>query len=163
MIELTEIKCNELRKAHLMHRKGFIHTFIKYHDKNNPVFMTFSKFKKCYNNPKITMLWIVHNDIKVGQIWIKANETEIEFARLFVIKKYQNKGIAQNAIMLAEQKYPQYDNWYLDTIKQEKNNCHLYEKMGYMPTGKEKVINSKMTIVNYRKSYNCIVREEEIC
>lgn len=151
MIELKEIEGKELLKAHHMHRKGFMPTFLKYHDKINPIFMPFAKFEKCYNSPKITMFWIVVDGIKVGQIWIKANETDIELARLFVLKKYQNMGIAQNAIKLAEQKYSQYGNWYLDTIKQEKNNCHLYEKMGYTTTGEEKVINRKMTTIVYKK------------
>lgn len=153
MIELVEIKRIELRKAHQMHRKGFLPTFFKYHDKINPVFMPFIKFEKCYNSHKITMFWIINNGIKVGQIWIKENNDDIELARLFVLKKYQNKGIAQNAIKLAEQKFPNYDNWYLDTIKQEKNNCHLYEKMGYIATGEEKVINGKMTTIGYKKSF----------
>ncbi|MGN0533076.1 MAG: GNAT family N-acetyltransferase [Eubacterium sp.] len=137
MVELVEIKGNELLKAHQMHRKGFMPAFLKYHDRINPVFMSFAKFKRCYNSPKITMFWIFNNGIKVGQIWTKAND-DVELARLFVLKKYQNKGIAQNAIKLAEQKYSSYDNWYLDTIKQEKNNCYLYEKMGYKATGEKK-------------------------
>lgn len=31
-------------------------------------------------------------------------------------------------------------------------NCHLYEKMGFRRTGGEKVINNKMTLINYEKS-----------
>ena len=151
MTEIKEIKSNELRKAYNIHRKGFIRTFLKYFDKTSPVFMTFTKFKKCYNSPKITMFWIINNDIKVGQIWLKDDNDKIELARLFVLKKHQNQGIAQKSIMLSEKIYPDFNNWYLDTIKQEKNNCHLYEKMGYIPTGEEKKINKRMTIISYKK------------
>ncbi len=153
MVALVKIKSNELHKAHRMHRKGFMPTFIKYHDKINPIFMPYSKFKRYYNNPWLTMFWIITDGIKVGQIWIKTNDISLEIARLFILNNYQNNGFAQTAIQLAEKIYSNYDDWQLDTIKQEKNNCHLYEKMGYMPTGEEKIINSKMTVINYRKSF----------
>jgi len=39
----------------------------------------------------------------------------------------------------------------LDTILEEAGNCHLYEKIGYMKTGKTEVINEKMTLVFYEK------------
>ena len=42
-------------------------------------------------------------------------------------------------------------NWELDTILQEKGNCHLYEKMGYRKTGKMEKVNERMTLVFYRK------------
>lgn len=41
--------------------------------------------------------------------------------------------------------------WELDTILQEKGNCHLYEKMGYHTTGKTEVINERLMLVFYEK------------
>lgn len=49
------------------------------------------------------------------------------------------------------EKYGEVFCWKLETILQEKGNCHLYEKMGFQRTGGEKVINSKMTLINYEK------------
>ncbi len=43
------------------------------------------------------------------------------------------------------------NNWQLDTILQEKQNCYLYEKMGYRRTGKMEKVNGKMDIVDYEK------------
>ncbi len=151
MVNLIEIKENELIKAYKMHRQGFMPTFIKYHDRINPVFMPYSKFRKYFNRPNLTMFWIKSNGTEVGQIWIGVKDNRIRLARLFVLKKYQNQGIAQKAIRLAELMYPDYDTWCLDTIKQEQNNCHLYEKMGYTTTGEEKIISKRMTIINYEK------------
>lgn len=71
--------------------------------------------------------------------------------RIFVLKEFQNKGIAQQAIKIAENLFPNNKRWCLDTIKEEKNNCHLYEKFGYKPTVKEKKINKRMTIIDYEK------------
>ena len=69
---------------------------------------------------------------------------------LFVLPEYRNQGIAQQAIKLAEELYGDKD-WMLGTILQEKRNCHLYEKAGYRPTGDTKEINSKMTLIFYKK------------
>lgn len=97
------------------------------------------------------MFWIVYNGEKVGQIWIGIKEDKASLARLFVLPQFQNKGIAQQAIKIAEALFPNHKHWQLDTIKQEKNNCHLYEKMGYKKTGEEKIINNKMTLIYYEK------------
>ena len=69
---------------------------------------------------------------------------------LFVLPQFQGKGIAQAAIREAERIHGS-DNWCLDTILQEKGNCHLYEKMGYRQTGETRVINDRLTLVFYRK------------
>lgn len=151
MIELVEIKKSELLKAYRFHFIGFKHTFMKYRDKTNPVFMPFDKLKKYYNNQDMFMYWIIDNEEKVGQIWIASNNEIVKLARLFVLKKYQNKGIAQNTIKLAEKIYSDRQYWRLDTIKEEKNNCHLYEKHGYKATGEEHIVNNRMTIINYEK------------
>lgn len=64
--------------------------------------------------------------------------------------EYRNHGIAQKAILVVEELHGSSD-WELDTILQEKGNCHLYEKMGYHQTGKTEIVNDKMTLVFYKK------------
>lgn len=64
--------------------------------------------------------------------------------------EYRNQGFAQKAIQLAEEIHGE-SGWELDTILQEKGNCHLYEKMGYYQTGKTEMINDKLTLVSYKK------------
>lgn len=66
------------------------------------------------------------------------------------MKEYRGNGYAQKAIQLAEEIHGS-SNWELDTILQEKGNCHLYEKMEYRQTGVTKVINDRMILVFYRK------------
>ena len=41
--------------------------------------------------------------------------------------------------------------WSLETILQERGNCHLYEKMGYHTVGKTIPINDRMILVVYEK------------
>lgn len=71
-------------------------------------------------------------------------------APIFIMREYRNRGLAQEAIRLAEEIHGS-SNWELDTILQEKGNCHLYEKLGYHRTGETRAINDRMTLVFYRK------------
>ena len=64
--------------------------------------------------------------------------------------EFRNKGYAQQAIKAAE-KIHGSENWCLDTILQEKGNCHLYEKLGYHRIGKIDNISDIMDIVYYEK------------
>lgn len=151
MIELREIKRRELILALIQHRIGFMPIFLKYRDKINPVFRNYFDFIKYYKSPKLTMLWIVFDSKKVGQIWIKTSDDYASVARIFVLKKWQNRGIAQQAIIQSERIFYSYSLWNLETIMQEKKNCHLYEKMGYEQTGQEKKVNNRMTLIYYEK------------
>ena len=58
-------------------------------------------------------------------------------------------GIGYAAIQHAFALLPEVTTWKLDTILQEKGNCHLYEKCGFVRVGGEEIINDKMTIVFY--------------
>lgn len=151
-VELVEMKKNDFYTAYKMHFIGFVPTFIKYKDCfNNPIFRTPKKFKSYFNSENLFMYFIKCNDIFVGQIWISENEDKYSISRLFVLKKFQNQGIATMAILKAEQLFVEKHKWYLDTIKEEKNNCHLYEKLGYKKIGIENKINKRMTIIEYEK------------
>lgn len=148
-VKLVRIKQRELKSAWFMQQRGFLDVFLKYFDYINPIFNSYIKFIKYYE--KCNMYWIIADEQRVGQIWISVKNDVALLARIFVLKKYRNRGIAQQAISSAESLYPDCRQWRLDTIKQEKANCHLYEKLGYIPSGVEKRINKRMTIIDYEK------------
>lgn len=151
MVELIKIEKSEMKSAFKMHRRGFIPTFFRYYDRINPIFESYKKFSYFYNHPTLHMYWIVFDKEKVGEIWVGISGNTAKLVRIFVLKEYQNKGIAQQAIRIAENLFSDNKQWWLNTIKEEKNNCHLYEKMGYIPCGAERKINKRMTIIEYEK------------
>ena len=101
-----------------------------------------------------TYYYLIKADGKtVGAIRVvdeKSPDCRKRISPICVLPKYQNQGIAQRAIAIAEEIHGA-ENWELSTILQEKGNCHLYEKMGYHRTGEEKVINERLTLVFYEK------------
>ena len=148
---IKQIKNTELIKAFSMQKKCFKLIYEKYYDETSPYKESFSKFVSRTIKQNFKMYWIIDNNTKVGQIWVATkNETAI-LARMFVLPNYQNKGYATNAIIDIEKLYSQYNHWWLDTIKQETKNVHLYQKLGYKPNGKEKTINDTMTIIEFEK------------
>lgn len=91
--------------------------------------------------------------VKVGAIRVidVGGDMVKRISPISIMSEYRNKGYAQKAIELVEEIHG-YANWELDTILQEKGNCHLYEKMGYRQTGRTKKINDNMTLVFYKKN-----------
>lgn len=82
-----------------------------------------------------------------------------KISALCVLPEYQNRGIAKEALKQIESYYPNARKWTLDTIFEEKGNCHLYEKMGYVKVGEVTLINERMSIVNYVKT--CKLKDNE--
>jgi GNAT superfamily N-acetyltransferase len=70
---------------------------------------------------------------------------------MFILPEHQGKGIAQKAITLVEELFPQATSWELRTILEEKRNCYLYEKMGYITSGRKHSLNENTTLIHYRK------------
>lgn len=88
---------------------------------------------------------------KVGAIRIVVGEDGTKrISPLFIMQRFRRKGLAQQAIALAEQLHGER-GWELSTILQEAGNCRLYEKLGYRRTGQVQRINEQMDLVFYEK------------
>ncbi|MFD0048090.1 GNAT family N-acetyltransferase [Actinomycetes bacterium NPDC127524] len=118
----------------------------------NPANETIEKVMARLNNPDGGFYKILSDDVLVGAICVVCKEkTQFWISPMFILPEYQGKGIAQKAILLIEELFPQAETWELKTILQEKRNCYLYEKMGYRREDWNHSLNEKATLVHYKK------------
>lgn len=95
--------------------------------------------------------FICLGDKKIGAVIISSGNSLCKLKQIHILPEYQGYGYAQQAILSVEELYPKAAQWELDTIKQEEKLCYLYEKMGYVQTGKEQNIKPGMDLVFYMK------------
>lgn len=121
------------------------------HD-TSPVNESFERMVQILQEENTDYLLIQWQTTVVGAVRvIEKNPGIFRISPIFILPEYQNKGIASATLELLFCKYPQAVVWRLDTILQEKGNCHLYEKVGFVRTGAKKEINEKMTLIKYEK------------
>ena len=153
-IRLVKAGIKDAEKLWRMQIRAFQKLFDKYQDtETSPAVEKIDKTVMRLNQSFTYYYFIEADHAIVGAVRVidrHEKDTAKRISPMFVLPEYRNKGYAQKAMRLAEAEHGS-TNWELDTILQEQGNCHLYEKMGYHPTGKTKVINEKMTLIFYIK------------
>lgn len=152
-INLQKAVMDDCKQIHEMQVSSFAGLLDKYKDyKTNPASESIEKIKAKMLQDFTDYYFICLDREKVGVIRIvKINDNTCRISPMFILPEQQGKGYAQQAILEAEMLYPKVKCWKLDTIKQERKLCYLYEKMGYKSTGKEEMIQKDMTIIHYMK------------
>lgn len=155
-MEITLVRANIQDAENLwkMQTVAFQDLYAKYQDpETSPATDTLDKIIMRLEQPFTHYYFIDVNGINVGAIRVvdtkEANKSK-RISPIFIMKEFRGKGYAQQAIQLAEEIHGS-SGWELDTILQEKGNCHLYEKLGYKQTGETKIVNERMTLVFYHK------------
>ncbi len=152
-IKLIRATIEDSKELWQMQVESFQSLLDKYQDYDtNPASEPIDKIINRLKQEETYYYFICTDDVKVGAVRVidfKSDENK-RISPIFILPKYQNKGIAQIAMQLCEQLHGS-GNWELDTILQEEGNCYLYEKMGYHRTGKTEAINDKLTLVFYEK------------
>lgn len=153
-MKLIKATLNDAEFIWKMQKESFASLLEKYQDfDTSPAAEPLEKMVYRLEQPQ-TYYYMIEADGEIaGAIRIvdeKDGKTRKRISPLFVLPQFQNRGIAQQAILEVE-KIHGSENWELDTILQEKGNCHLYEKMGYTKTEKTTKINDKLTLVFYCK------------
>ncbi len=152
-IELIQAKKEDMETIWKMQLEAFAGLLEKYNDYDmSPGAEKFDMVMARFEQPWTTYYFIVANSERVGVIRIidKKDGSKKRISPIWIMPEFRNKGYAQQAILAAERIYGG-KNWCLDTILQEKGNCHLYEKLGYHQTGKIEHISEIMDIVFYEK------------
>ena len=153
-ILLIRISAQDAEKLWKMQIAAFQDLYAKYKDtETSPATEPFEKIVMRLEQPYTYYYYIKVEDAIVGAVRVvdtkEANKSK-RISPIFIMKEFRGRGYAQQAIQLAEEIHGS-SGWELNTILQEKGNCHLYEKMGYRKTGKTQVVNKLMTLVFYKK------------
>lgn len=156
LISVTEIDIPLLWQ---MQKEAFMPLLEKYRDYDtSPAAVTLDEVKRKLARPEMLGCWFILEDgEKVGSFYVKRSDPIREgvlrffLSNVFVLPTFQNRGIAQRAIHLVEEKFPPGD-WLLYTIEEEPGNCHLYEKVGYRKNDTRMTVNERMTLIGYEKS-----------
>lgn len=152
-VELVPVKREDIESVWKMQLDAFSGLLEKYQDYDispgaEPVNNVIARFEQ----PWSTYYFILAENAKVGVIRIidKKDGSRKRISPIWIMAEYRNKGYAGQAIYEAEKLFGE-NNWCLETILQEKGNCHLYEKLGYHQTGRIDKISDCMDIVYYEK------------
>ena len=153
-IQLIRATVDDAERIRGMLQEAFADLLEKYRDYDtNPAMMTAEAVRWRLEQEQTYYYFIVLDGETVGGIRVvdfKDGQRRKRISPLFVMPAHRNRGVAQRAMALAEAIHGPR-RWMLDTVLQEPGNCHLYEKMGYHPTGQTEVINERMTLVFYEK------------
>ena len=153
-IKLVRIGVNDAEKLWTMQVQAFQKLLDKYQDlETKPANGTKEKIKTKLLQKQTFFYYIYEGNDIVGAIRVidKKDGSRKRVAPVFIMEKFRNKGLAQKAFCEIERIHGK-DNWELDTIFQEKGNCYLYEKLGYIRIGEIDRINDRMDIVHYIKN-----------
>ncbi len=163
MSDVVELKLATKEDALILHElqiEAFIPLYEKYHDdETSPARESLEKITGKIMEDNSDFFIIEYNEEKAGGVRVRWHQGKTVYKNvnwispIFIIPKFQNKGIASKVIEQLFGIYPNTIEWRLDTIKQEAGNCHLYEKCGFVHAGEDIIVNEKMTLVNYVK--NC--------
>ncbi len=153
MVYFLKATLSDAENIQKLQKEAFTALLEKYQDHEiNPANESLERITQKITQPDSYYYYIMVKENIVGCIRIVDTKDEApkRISPLFILPKYQGKGYAQAAILQAEEIHGT-NNWTLETILQEKGNCYLYEKMGYVQTGQETIINKNMTLITYQK------------
>lgn len=150
---LLKAKTDDCKAVYDMQISGFKALLDKYKDfETNPGAEAFDYVKERFNNQYTDYYIIKLENQDAGYIRIvRLNADTCALSQIVVLPEYQNNGYAKWAIRTVEALYPYAKHWVLDTIKQERKLCCLYQKMGYRPTSNLEHIKDGMDIIYYEK------------
>ena len=156
-VELVRAELKDAELIHSMKYESFLPLYERYRDDaTSPVSEPLSKVVRQLQEERTDYWLIRHDGEAVGAVRVVSDGMEngrsmYRVSPLFILPAHQNRGFGYAAMVALFGIYPQADVWRLSTIKQEKGNCHLYEKCGFAVSAPEKVINECMTLVFYQK------------
>lgn len=154
MIKLKKAGPQDCGQIHAMQIEAFTELLEKYHDTaTNPAAEPLEKVETRMAQDTTDYYLILTEGTLIGAARVQRLPEDVcRISPIFILPAFQGRRYAQEAMRALEGLYPRAKRWRLDTIREEEKLCHLYEKLGYCRTGREKVLQPGMTIVYYEKA-----------
>ena len=153
-ISLKKATLEDADQLYQIQKTVFTPLFEKYKDyETSPVTQTFERFKERLLMGDYYKIFVGSSLIGSVHVYSKKLGT-MRLHMINILEEAQGKGIAQQVMKRLEGMYPQASQWELDTVEEEKRNCYLYEKMGYLKTGDKWKVKDNMSLVHYTKTSN---------
>jgi len=155
-IEVVCFRKSDIDTVFAIQQAAYKPLYEKYHDDgSNPYKESKETVLRKYTRAGTKGYLIMKDGFPVGALRIAIETNSARVCALCVLPQYQGQKIAQQALLIIEQRHSGITRWFLDTILEEPGNCHLYEKVGYEKTGRTETINPEMTLVYYEKIKEC--------
>lgn len=126
---------SDINKIIRMYQMGFKILFETYRDtETNPYMESQANLYRKINQKDRYYYFILQDQHEVGLISVMLDSEDTTHAKIspiLILPEYENKGLAQIALVQIEEKFSNVKQWYVDTIKQEAKLLHLYTKNGY--------------------------------
>lgn len=153
MITLKKAGRADLMEIHRIQVASFQALLDKYQDYGtNPSAERFERILERFQEKTTDYYLICLNEQNIGMIRVCDFGTVCRVSPIGILPEFQGRGFAQQVMVLLENRYLGAEKWTLDTIRQEQKLCYLYEKLGYVATGKQETIQPGMDIVFYEKN-----------
>lgn len=151
-IKLIKALSSDTALLHDIQVSSFMPLYEKYHDDDtSPAKESADAIAWKINNSDFYIVY--EGDEAVGGVRVVADSDNIcRISPIFLLPRYQNKGMGSKVMELVFSLYPKAEKWQLATISEEELNCHFYEKLGFVRTGSRTVINEHMTIIGFEKT-----------
>lgn len=153
-IQLIIAATDKAKVIHKMKYEAFLPLYEKYHDdETSPVKEPLDKVIRQLQEEETDYYIIELQGTAVGAVRVVEREKSVFYiSPIFILPEYQNQGIGSRVLNQLFALYPNAVTWRLSTILQEKRNCYLYEKCGFLKIGKETKVNEIMTLIEYEKT-----------
>lgn len=150
MLSLIHARRQDCQAILDMQKLSFQDIYDRYKDSDtNPAMETLDDIYRRFDQAETIYYLIMLQYKMIGVLRIFIGKS-CRLGPLFITPKFQGFGYAKKAIRLVEKLHP-VDHWTLNTIKEEKKLCHLYESLGYIQTHRSHQIKDGMTIIGYEK------------
>jgi ribosomal protein S18 acetylase RimI-like enzyme len=144
-IRLTEMQARAFMPQ--VHRRGGFET--------SPAAETPDRMLERITSAKSHSFIIMADEAYAGMIRIKElNDGAYKISPIFVVPEFQNQGIGQKAMSLAEELFPDARLFTLFCVREEERNVYFYEKLGFRKTGYERKLDKNITLIGYERRKN---------